>query len=144
MCGYVSGQHRHGNNVHLVLGYLSHGEIPRPRMGEIDARHAGGRRHAEGLLVQGHAHPLGLEQLPERGLLGMVGLGRVAGRRADAVIHDLEQFLGRQALARTVAPPGGPHHPMQVLRRRLGQSVGQRLHHETAVVVPFVLVTGCH
>ena len=70
-------------------------------MGEVEAADArrGVHREALGELDAGGA--LGVEQLEERALLGVVGLGGVAGRGADAAVLFVDQVFVRELL---VAP----------------------------------------
>ena len=48
--------------------------------------------------------PLGVEQAEQRRLLGVVGLGRIAGRRADAAVGLADQLVRREGLVGRVAP----------------------------------------
>ena len=71
-------------------------------------------------------------------LLGVVGLGRIAGRRADAAIVLRDQLLAGELLLRRVAPQLAAHALVHALGEGLGQAVGQRLQHDAAVVVGLV------
>ena len=77
----------------------------------------------------------GVEQAEQRRLLGVVGLGRIAGRRADAAIVLGDQLLGRKGLVGRVAPELAPHARVQRLGEGLGQPVGERLDEDRGIVV---------
>src|SRR6476646_1986898 len=70
----------------LVLADLADAEIGRLRMGEVQAgdRRAGPDRVA--VRERDVDALLGAEQVPERALLGVIGLGWVTGRWADTAI----------------------------------------------------------
>ena len=77
---------------------------------------------------------LDVEQLPQRALLGVVGTGRIAGRRPDAAVLLLDQLGRRERLVAAVAPLVAD--PLvQALGERLGQPVGEGLGHDRVVVV---------
>mmetsp|Transcript_35398 Transcript_35398/g.113784 ORF Transcript_35398/g.113784 Transcript_35398/m.113784 type:complete len:241 (+) Transcript_35398:451-1173(+) len=65
----------------------------------------------------------------------MVGLRRVAGRRPDALVLDLEHVVGRERLVGRVAPKLLAHLGVQQLGKGLGEAVRHRLHHDALVVV---------
>ena len=65
----------------------------------------------------------------------MVGLGRIARRRADAPIGLAEQFLGGQALLRRIAPEFLPDPLMHGLGEGFGETVGQGLHQDGGIIV---------
>ena len=64
-------------------------------MGEVQAGDAGGRVHREAFGEPDARGPLGVEQVEESAFFGVVGLGRVAGGRADAAV-----FFGDQVFVR--------------------------------------------
>ena len=78
---------------------------------------------------------LDVEQLPDRLLLGVLGAGRVAGRRPDARVLLGDQRVVVEVLVRGVAPELPAHPLVQPLGERLGEPVGERLQHDRAVVV---------
>src|SRR3954463_344507 len=85
----------------LVAADAADREIARLRMREVDAADARARHHRERL---GERDPdlLGAEQVEELALLGVVGAGRIAERRADAAELLGTQLLRRQLLAALV------------------------------------------
>ena len=78
---------------------------------------------------------LGVEQPEQRRLLGVVGLGRIAGRRADAAIGLADQLVRREALVGRVAPELVAHALVQALGEGLGEAVGERLDQDRGIVV---------
>ena len=78
---------------------------------------------------------LGLEQPEDRPLLGVVRAGRVAGRRADALVGLGDERVVVQRLVRRVAPQLAPHQLVEPLREGLGQPVGERREQDGRVVV---------
>ena len=115
-------------------------------MGEVPATDGGGGEHgvvlgekdaaATGLVEAG----LGVQQLEEGGLLGMVGAGRVAGSGADALVLLADQRLVVQGLVRGIAPVLLAHPLVQPLGAGLGKAVGQGFDHDGVVVVALALV----
>ena len=88
------------------------------------------------MLGQSHAAgALRVEQLEQSGLLGVIGAGRVAGRRPNTAILLTDQAVVVQLFGTVVPPVGLAHLLMQPLGAGLGQTVGQRLDHDGAVVV---------
>ena len=68
-------------------------------------------------------------------LLGVVGLGGVAGRRADAAVGLGDQLLGREGLVGRVAPELAADALVQPLGEGLGEAVGERLDQDRGIVV---------
>ena len=64
----------------------------------------------------------------------MIGAGRIAERRPYATVLLGNQVFVRQAFAGSKAPLV-PHLLVQILGKRLGKSVGQRLDHDGPIVV---------
>ena len=95
-------------------------------MGKIEARDAGGRVHGVAFGEADAGGPLGVEQLEERALFGVVGLGRVAGGGADAAVFFGDQVFGRKLLGFAEAP-GFADFSVQVFGECFGQAVGERL-----------------
>ncbi len=75
-----------------------------------------------------------VEQVEERPLLGVVGAGRVAERRADAAVFFLEQLVLRQLFLAAVSPVD-PCLAVQHFGEGLGQAIGDRLGHDGQVIV---------
>ena len=107
-------------------------------MREIEARHRRAGPHGEALGQLDAGRLLRVEQAEDRALLGVVGLGRIAGRRADAAILLRDQLLARELLVRRIAPELAPHALVHALGEGFRQAVGQRLEHDAAVVVGLV------
>ncbi len=77
----------------------------------------------------------GAEQVEERRLLGVVGLGRISGRGTNAAIGFADQLLVRQGLVGRIAPEFLAHELMQPLGEGLGDAVGERLDEDRRVIV---------
>ena len=84
-----------GVALHLILVDLAHGEILRLRVSEVPAADRCRREHGV-VLGEEHAAAAGFElfrfrvqQLEQRGFLGVIRAGRVAWSRADAVYCSL-------------------------------------------------------
>src|SRR5262245_13440349 len=73
----------------LVALDLADAEVVRVRVAEVETGHGRARPHREAL-GQLHADALATDQGEQRGLLGMIGLRRVARRRTDAAIPLLD------------------------------------------------------
>ena len=71
----------------------------------------------------------------QRLLLGVVGLRRIARRRADAAVFLADQVLVGEGLVRRVAPELLAHALVHALGEGLGDAVGQRLDQDRAVIV---------
>ena len=83
--------------------------------------------------------PLGVEQPEQRRLFGMVGLGGIARRRADAAIGLGDQILGRESLVGRIAPKLAPHARVHRLGEGFRQPVAERLDQDRRIVVVGVL-----
>ena len=77
---------------------------------------------------------LGVEQFEERALFGVVGLGRVAGGRADAAVFFLDQVVVRKLLVAAVAP-GLADFGVQIFGKCFGQAVGEGFRQDRVVIV---------
>ena len=69
----------------------------------------------------------------------MVGLGRIARRRADAVVPFQDQIFGRKRLIRRVTPEFLAHALVHALGKGFGEAIGQRLAQDRGIVVIGVL-----
>eukprot|EP00053_Salpingoeca_punica_P018065 m.175524 g.175524 ORF g.175524 m.175524 type:complete len:1311 (+) comp17350_c0_seq2:4566-8498(+) len=127
----------------LVLGDLADSKVLRLLRGKVQAADAGGRVHGEGL-GQLDAGLVDVHQRPHGQLLRVVGLRRVAGRRADAGVLDLQQILGVELLVLAVSPVDLAHFLVEELGEGLGQTVGEGLGHDRAVVVVALLKGRTH
>src|SRR5687768_6679823 len=65
----------------------------------------------------------------------MVGLRRIAGRRADALVLFVDQTIAREVLARGVAPELLAHAFVHALGESFRDAVGQRFDHDRAIIV---------
>ncbi|MPL88384.1 hypothetical protein SDC9_34404 [bioreactor metagenome] len=135
---------RHALAPGVILGLIAldpgDAEVIGIGMGDIEPRDrgAGPHRHAVG---QRHSSCRGgIEEAEDRHLLGVVGLGGIAGRGADAAIGLGDQLGGGIALVGRIGPELAPHPRVQQLGQRLGDAVGQRLDHDRAVIVIRALV----
>ena len=102
-------------------------------MREVEPAHRRGRRHRTGL-GQLHADAPRAEQVEEPALLGVIGARGIAERRPDAAILLGDQIVVRELLGAAVAEIT-PRLRVQVLGKRLGQPIGQRLDDDGGVVV---------
>ena len=103
-------------------------------MREVQARDRGGRGHRVAL-GQRHAVMRGVVEEREQSALGrVVRARRVAERRANAAVLLREDVLARQVLRHAIAEVFASL-VVQVLRRGLGEAVGEGLGHDRVVVV---------
>src|SRR5690242_19320628 len=107
--------------LHLVEPEPADGEVARERVSEVDAAHCGCRGHCERLGQRDTGRLLGAEQGEELALLGVVGAGGVAERRADAAELLRSELLARELLLRLV--PRTPNDLVQVFGERLGEAI---------------------
>src|SRR5688572_9625757 len=104
-------------------------------MPEVVAAHRSGRQHGKAF-GQGDARALlGLEQIEEDALLGVIWTGGVARRGPDSLETLLDEPLIVQCLVRCVTPELLAYPLVQPLREGLGQPIGQRLGQNGAVVI---------
>ena len=122
-------RHALARRVVLDLIALDFGdaEIMRLRMGDVEAGDRGGRPHRVALGELDPDRPLGVEQPEEGRLLGMVGLGGIARRGADAAIGLGDQLLGRERFVRRVAPELAADACVHRLGEGFRQPVAERL-----------------
>src|SRR3954449_1542339 len=126
----------------LVTPEAPEHEVPRPRMREVQPAHRGTRPHGHALGEFDAGGRLDVEELPDGLLLGVLGAGRVARCRPDAVVLLGDQPVTVEVLVRGVAPELLAHPLVQPLGERLGEPVGQRLEQDRAVVVLGLLERG--
>src|SRR5262249_58849854 len=100
---------------------------------EVEPADARRGQHRE-VLGEAHSGRGGIEQREQRGLLAVVGAGRVAERRSDAAIAFLPQFLLRKTLVAPVSPFPA-YARMQHLRERLREPIRECLGDDRIVVV---------
>src|SRR3546814_1425161 len=72
----------------------------------------------------------GVEQLEQDAFQAVFGTGGIAGGRADTAIFLLDDRLGRQLLARRIAPQGRADVRVEPFRKGFGKAVGERLRSE--------------
>src|SRR3546814_10548151 len=77
----------------------------------------------------------GVEQLEQDAFQAVFGTGGIAGGRADTAIFLLDDRLGRQLLARRIAPQGREDVRVEPFRKGFGKAVGERLQREVAIIV---------
>src|SRR5947209_3236910 len=65
----------------------------------------------------------------------MIGLRGIAGRRPDTGIFFSDALLVRQLFVRRVSPELAPYALMHALGEGFSQAIGERLHHDRAVIV---------
>ena len=87
----------------LVAADFRDGEVFRLRVGEVEAGNGSGRGHGEVLGEIDAGVGLGIEQFEQGALDGMVGAGRIAGGRADALVFFVDQRRQVETLVPAVA-----------------------------------------
>src|SRR3984957_14877980 len=123
----------------LVALDLADAEIIALRVAEIEAADRGAGPHGKAF-GQPHAdRALAVEQLEQSRFLGVVGLRRIAGRRADAAIFFGDQFVACERLVGGVGPKFLAHALVHPLGGSFGEAVGQRLGHDRGIIVVGVL-----
>ena len=93
----------------------------------------------------GEFHPslrFRIEELEEEGLLGVVGLGRVARSGADALVNLLDE-LGAIELSGTLDAPGDTGSVVKKFREGFCEAVGDGLDHNRFIVVFLGFVFVC-
>ena len=80
----------------LVVSEFADGEVFRFRMRKVEAADAAAGKHGEALGEADAGALLGVEQGPDRALLGVVGLRGIAGRGADAAVFFADQLFGAE------------------------------------------------
>src|SRR5690606_30250983 len=121
--------------LHLVALDLGDAEIITFRRSDVEAGDRGARPHGKALRQPHVDGPLRVEQAEKGFLFGVVGLGRVARRRADTGIGFADEVGRREALVRCVAPELLAHIFVHPFRERLGEAVGQRLDEDRGIIV---------
>src|SRR3984893_11900347 len=114
----------------LVALDLADAEIMALRVAEIEAAHRGAGPHGEALGEPYADARFAVEQTKQGRLLAMVGLRRIAGRRADTAIFFPDHLGGGERLVARVAPELLAHARVHALGQRLGEPVGERLDHD--------------
>src|SRR5581483_5805578 len=118
--------------LELVVADPADGEVPGPRVGEVDAAHGGGGGHREAL-GQLDPEPARIEQVEELRLLAVVRAGRVPERRPDAAVALGDERARVEALVRRI--PLAPRAFVEPLGERLREPIGERLDDDRLVVV---------
>ena len=108
-------------------------------MGEVIARHRGGRPHRVRLGQARSDAPLNLQEAPDERLLAVVGTSGVARGRPDTLVALRDQLIFAERLVGSVSPEFFPHLRMQVFGERFRSPVGQRLELNGLVVVAALL-----
>ena len=116
--------------AHLIAFDFANSEVRGPGIPEEIAADRGSREHGEAL-GQLDSSPLGgAEELEQGPLLGMVRAGRVARRRADALVLLADDRGIVEVLIWRVTPELAAHPFVQPLGERLGEAIGERLYHD--------------
>ncbi len=119
----------------LVATDLADAEVLRFGSPEVAAAHRRGRQHREALRQRDPRVRLGTQQIEQHPFLGVVGTGRIPGRRPDALVLLLDQAPVVERLIACIAPELRAHPLVQPLGECLGQAVRQGLGQNRAVVV---------
>mmetsp|Transcript_27462 Transcript_27462/g.56288 ORF Transcript_27462/g.56288 Transcript_27462/m.56288 type:complete len:1189 (+) Transcript_27462:341-3907(+) len=125
---------------HLVLADLADGKVLALLVGKEEARDRGRGEHRHALRELDRREIIRLQQLPHLVLLRVVRLRGVARRRADALVLHLEHVRLVERLVGGVSPLRDAHVAMQLLCKRLRETIAERLCHDLAVVVGVGLV----
>src|SRR4051794_24008079 len=108
-------------------------EVLRRRMREIEAADGGGWKHGAAV-GQGQPRAARIEEIEQLEFLAVIRTRGIPVGRTDAAILLRDQVVVRQALLVAIAPILTSLR-VEVFRERLGESIGQRLHHDRVVVV---------
>src|SRR5262249_46074394 len=114
----------------LVTLDFADAEIMALRMAEIEATYERARPHRKALGELDANAALAVEQAEQLLLLAVVGLRRIARRRADAAILLGNQLDIAQPLVGRIGPELGSCALVQPLRERFRQPIGERLDHD--------------
>lgn len=109
-------------------------EVPSLWMREVQAADRRGRPHREAFGQCDAGVLLGLQQVEQSSLLGVIRAGRISEGRANAAILFVDQVGSRQILAAAVTPFGADSL-VQTFGERLGQAVGEGFGHDRLVIV---------
>ena len=104
-------------------------------MREVEARNRRRREHREALGQLDAGAMRRIEELPQGRLLGVVGLRRIARRRADAEVLLGDQLLVGERLAGRIAPELAAHLGVHPLGEGLGQTIRESLREDLRIVV---------
>src|SRR3954451_23394621 len=119
----------------LVAAEATQHEVPRLRVREVQAAHRRPRPHGHALGELDAGVDLGVEQLPDGPLLGVLRACGVARSGPDAVVLLGDEPVAGEGLVGGVAQELLAHPLVQPLGEGLGEPVGQRLQQDGAVVV---------
>ena len=97
--------------------------------------------HGEALGELDAGRPLGVEQIEESALFGVVGLGRIAGRGANAAVFFFDQIVARKFFIAAEAPVAAGLG-VQIFGERFGQPIGEGLGQDRVVVVEVAVEAG--
>ena len=121
---------------HLVPAYFPDTEVPRGGMRKVQAANGTCRNHCVifGELDTGLL--LGMEQIKQRPLFGVIGKRGIPGRRPYPTVSFIDEVPERRLFAASVAPilAGSFVEP---LGKRFGQAVREGLCHDRTVIVVF-------
>src|SRR5690348_9332256 len=123
--------------LELVAADLRHSEIVAVAMAEVEARDRRGWKHRE-ILGERDLPGITAEHVEQDWLQTVVGTGRVARCRPDAMILLADQLLVREMLLR-IAPQPLPHFRVKHFGEAFGEAVGERLQQDVVIVVDGLL-----
>jgi hypothetical protein len=83
---------------------------------------------------ESHTRAVRAEQRKQLRLFTVIRTGRIAERRTNAAISLVHEVIAGEALVRAVAPVLA-RACVQVFRKRFGEPIGERLHHDGVIVV---------
>mmetsp|Transcript_546 Transcript_546/g.1303 ORF Transcript_546/g.1303 Transcript_546/m.1303 type:complete len:366 (+) Transcript_546:330-1427(+) len=99
------------------------------------SRNGRGWHHAQRIAELDSCEFLGLDEIPECALLGVVWLGRVTGGRPNTIVLDLQQVSLVEGFSLRVAPQLETDLTMQIFSKGLDESVRKSLCHDLGEVV---------
>ena len=124
---------RRGIVLELVAADPRHPEILAVAVAEIEARHRRGRQHRE-ILGQRDLAGIAAEHVEQHRLQAVVGAGRIARRRPDAVIFLADQLRVGEMLV-GIAPDAVADLRVKHFGEALREAVGKRLQQDVVIIV---------
>ena len=104
-------------------------------MRKVESTNRCRRKHGE-VLGQVDARVLrGVQKLEESLLLAVVGTSGITRCGADADVLLLDELLVAEILARTISPELATHAAVEILGKRLRQTISEGFDEDTAVVI---------
>ena len=119
----------------LIAAHATHAEVTGIGPPEVPAAHRCARPHRKAFGERDTGARFEVEQRRQCGLLGVIGAGGVAGRRANALIPLAHEVIGRERFADCVSPMHSTHFFMQTFGKCFGQPVGEGRREDGTVII---------